>query len=249
MVNTSDATVPATSLPVSFTISPNLPAAPSALVVDSLTWSHVILSWVNNSGNDTGYEIERATGSNGVYGVIGTVSGSATNFTDTTATSQTTYFYRIVATNSFGISPPSADVGAITPLAPVDEWRLANFGTTINSGLAADTADPDHDGLINLIEYAFASNPNVPSANPLSYSVVNNQLTLVFKRPHPAPLDFDYIVEVTADLTSGNWSSITGTTTQTVVNNNDGMETVTVTDASIVGSSAAHYLRVRIQRQ
>ena len=34
------------------------------------------------------------------------------------------------------------------------------FGSTADSGDGANTADPDHDGLSNLIEFAFGLNPN-----------------------------------------------------------------------------------------
>src|SRR5436190_2232519 len=39
------------------------------------------------------------------------------------------------------------------PLAS-DQWRLLNFGSAANSGVGADLADPDGDGITNLMEYA-----------------------------------------------------------------------------------------------
>ncbi len=248
-VNSGDPLLPSTSFPVSFTVSPNLPAAASGLVVNSFTWSQVALSWSNNSASLTGYELQRATSPNGVFANIATIAGNATNFTDVTATSQTIYYYRLVATNSFGLSLPSASAAAATPLAPVDIWRQAHFGTPVNSGLAADDADLDHDGLVNLIEYAFGLNPLVASAYPIAFNATNNFVNLVFKRPHLAPLDINYIPETAPDLTSGDWSSAAGTTTQTVVNNNDGTETVTITDTASITANATHYLRLRIARQ
>ena len=132
---------------------------------------------------------------------------------------------------------------AVTPIAT---WRQTHFGTANNSGDAADTADPDQDGLINLYEYAFSSDPLAASPNPLSFALTNGFLTVTFKRPHPAPADISYLVEVTDDLASGVWNSGPSYTTQTATDNLDGTETVVVTDNAPVLSAAAHYLRIRI---
>jgi hypothetical protein len=172
-----------------------------------------------------------------------------TSFTDTTATSQMTYFYRLIATNASGNSLFTTAVCAVTLLAPVDNWRQIHFNTTANAGIAADTADPDHDCLLNIIEYAFASDPNMPSAKPLSFASTGGHPVVSFKRPHPAPADINYLVEVSNDLSSGIWSSGPAYATQTATNNNDGIETVTLTDIAPLSSAPTHYLRVRIARE
>jgi Concanavalin A-like lectin/glucanases superfamily/Ricin-type beta-trefoil lectin domain-like/Bacterial TSP3 repeat len=46
------------------------------------------------------------------------------------------------------------------PSAPGDLWREEYFQTTANSGDAADAADPDHDGIVNLMERALGLDPN-----------------------------------------------------------------------------------------
>ncbi len=135
---------------------------------------------------------------------------------------------------------------AITPRAT---WRQTHFGTAQNSGNAADTADPDHDGIINILEYAFDTDPNVPNANPISFAVVGNHLTVTFKRTHPAPTDISYTPQVANDLASGIWHSGPNFTSQTVTNNGDGTETVVVTDNTAIGSAPAHYLRILIAPQ
>ena len=51
---------------------------------------------------------------------------------------------------------------------PVEAWRYSQFGTSSNTGIYADTADKDNDGLPNLLEYATATNPNTNSLTPHS---------------------------------------------------------------------------------
>jgi hypothetical protein len=132
---------------------------------------------------------------------------------------------------------------AITPRAT---WRQTHFGTAQNSGNAADTADPDHDGIINILEYAFNTDPNAASANPISFAVAGNHLTVTFKCAHPAPADLSYTPQVASDLTSAVWNSGPAFTSQTVTDNGDGTETVVVTDNATIGSTPAHFLRILI---
>jgi hypothetical protein len=116
---------------------------------------------------------------------------------------------------------------AITPIAT---WRQTYFGTAQNSGNAANTADPENDGIINIIAYAFGLNPLVQNSNP-------------------PPTDISYLAEVCTDLASGVWNSGPGYTSQTVTDNGDGTETVTVTDLAPINSTPAHFLRIRIVPQ
>ncbi|MFD2256821.1 esterase-like activity of phytase family protein [Luteolibacter algae] len=57
----------------------------------------------------------------------------------------------------------------------IEKWRKANFGSPLGDGDTADLADFDSDGLVNLLEYAFGTNPTpdsgmgLPGLAPLSY--------------------------------------------------------------------------------
>ena len=150
----------------------------------------------------------------------------------------------LITTSDASQSPLSLPV--TMAITPIGTWRQAHFGSANNSGNAADTADPDHDGLINIVEYAFSSDPLAASPYPVSYAITNDYLTVTFKRPHPAPVDITYLAEVSDDLVAGVWNSGPGYLTQTVTDNLDGTETVTLTDNAAVESKAAHYLRIRI---
>ena len=148
--------------------------------------------------------------------------------------------------NTGDAAQPVFSLPVTLSVTPIGTWRQTHFGTAEDSGSAADTSDPDSDGLINIIEYAFNLDPNVPSASPISFAALGGHLIVIFNRAHPAPADISYIAEVTDDLGSGNWSSGPAFTSESVVDNGDGTATVTVTDLTPVGSTAAHFLRIRI---
>ena len=50
------------------------------------------------------------------------------------------------------------EISALEPTR-IEQWRAVYFGTTNNSGRAADDADPDGDGIVNLLEYGFGLDP------------------------------------------------------------------------------------------
>jgi fibronectin type 3 domain-containing protein len=93
------------------------PSGPSSLTVTPGNGS-AALAWTGSaSGNPTSYSIYRGTISDGeAVTPVGTVSGTATTFTDTGLTNGKTYFYNVAASNSVGVSPDSNEV-SVTPAA------------------------------------------------------------------------------------------------------------------------------------
>ena len=133
-------------------------------------------------------------------------------------------------------------------LLPIDLWRLNHFGSSNNSGPGADGSDPDHDGLVNLVEYALGLDPNISDPNPLSFSLTAGHLNIIYQRPHPAPPDITYIAEVSDSLMPAVWNSGPAFTSQIIVDNGNGTETVIVSDRTLTSASPTHFLRVRFSR-
>ena len=96
---------------VSATTSVAPPEAPS--VVAAATSTTVDLSWADG-GSETGYRIERSTEDSVEWTVIGTTGMDVTAYTDSALLPETTYLYRVVATNAGGDSPPSPVVSVTT---------------------------------------------------------------------------------------------------------------------------------------
>jgi hypothetical protein len=87
----------------------------------------------------------------------------------------------------------------------ISAWRTAQFTPTqISNGQAANNADPDNDGYVNLAEYGMGTNPNAHTP-PLTFTLDANGLSLVFTRPRDLP-DVTYGAQSSENLTS--WSSV-----------------------------------------
>jgi hypothetical protein len=62
-------------------------------------------------------------------------------------------------TTNLDDNPFDLDIEGYSPGAIDTVWRPQWFGTTENTGDAADLADPNHNGITNLMEYALGGNP------------------------------------------------------------------------------------------
>lgn len=102
------------------------------------------------------------------------------------------------------LATPDLASATITLLAkPADQWRYQTFGASANEPAAADSADWDHDGLENLLEYALQLDAKVAYTRGLPKPVVlNDHLTLSYV---PTAGDITYAVEASTDL--ANWST------------------------------------------
>lgn len=97
----------------------NPPLAPTNLVATVRSSSRVDLNWNDNSTNESGFRIERRTGnsaSNGDWEQVGVVGVNTTSFQNNGLSAATTYYFRVIAFNSVGVSD-SSNVSVVTTQA------------------------------------------------------------------------------------------------------------------------------------
>lgn len=98
-----------------------------------------------------------------------------------------------------------------TLLTALESWRQTHFGTTANTGNAADTADPDRDGIQNLAEFAFGLHPNQNSAGLLPQPQLSGgNLSVTFTKP-AGVTGIGYDAEMSTTLLPGSWTPATNT--------------------------------------
>jgi transcriptional regulator CtsR len=100
------------------------PVAPSSLVATPISSSQIDLTWQDNSGDETGFKIERKTGS-GSYSQIATVGTGVTAYSSTRLSASTTYFYRVRAYKST-LNSDYCDDASATTLPPPPPAPLPN---------------------------------------------------------------------------------------------------------------------------
>lgn len=110
-----------------------IPLAPTNLA-GSIMNSQIVLTWLDNSTNETGFKIERKTGI-GSWSEIGSVNTNIYTYSDSSVNYGTTYTYRVYAFNSTGNSLNYSNEITITTLLSVATTAITNVATTtVSSG-------------------------------------------------------------------------------------------------------------------
>jgi hypothetical protein len=110
----------------------------------------------------------------------------------------------------------------------LETWRFANFGTTANIGPAADTFDANHDGELNLLEYATAQNAKASSLVALSAIRTASAVEITYTRSKAALNGgVTFAAEWSDTLASNSWS--TAGVTQAILTDNGTVQTVKAT--------------------
>jgi hypothetical protein len=153
-------------------------------------------------------------------------------------------------TNWRSSSAAGGTPGASEPTTDYSDWQTANFGPGTPPG-SGELDDADFDGYENLLEYAFASDPN----DGASFAKIEALLVTDGAEQFPAVRytrasglpDVTFTVQSSTALDT--WESGETATVQvgTTVANGDGTETVTVRSTTPVDPQAKSFLRVMVQ--
>ena len=164
------------------------------------------------------------------YSVSGTLPPGLTLSTagvlsGTVTSGGTGSFPGITVTASNGVPPNAMETFTLTTATRAANY-IASFG--LSGTDAVLTADPDHDGISNLMEYAMGLNPTVADVSGLPVVVSKSYsgtiyLSMTFNRSSLAT-DLTYIVQGSSDLV--NWTNL-GTSTAGGVTSGTGFVTET----------------------
>jgi hypothetical protein len=146
-----------------------------------------------------------------------------------------------LATQSFEVS--------VSEVTPFSAWQLAEFGTNAsNPAISGDLADPDGDGIVNLLEYALNLNPNVAGVAGLPTARADPAcgcLTLTYIEAISAT-DIVYTAEAASDP-GGPWS--TNGINQTVLGSDGVTQTNKASDAgNPIATSGKRFMHLRVTR-
>jgi uncharacterized protein (TIGR02145 family) len=122
-----------------------VPVPPSNLTGVVFSTSQINLSWTDNSTNETGFKVDRKTGT-GNYAVVGSVGADITAFNDVGLTPNTAYTYRVYAFNVAGNSPTYSNEITITTttqqtvptLTSTTATNIISTGATSGGNIVSD---------------------------------------------------------------------------------------------------------------
>jgi kumamolisin len=173
---------------------------------------------------------------------------------DPQATSSPTVLLTLNSAPNATVGSPGSATLTIEELTPYQSWKTSEFGANAtNSTIAGDAADPNNNGVPNLLEYAFNSNPLQTGTEPLPVvSMVQSggqtYLAITYTQLNTDP-NLTYTVQVTGDLTqqTDQWHS--GSTYTTVVVppvSTGNTSQVTVRDNTPITPGIKRFIRVQV---
>lgn len=116
-----------------------VPPAPGNAQAFAIASNQVRVTWVDNSTVENGFEIERKTGANGSWSIVGYAGRNVTAFTNIGVSENSSYFYRVRAHNAAGYSPYSNEASVTTCVAPnairIDEPHNGEDSVPVNMTL------------------------------------------------------------------------------------------------------------------
>lgn len=174
----------------------NPPSTPTGLVASSSQSSIVRLSW-SAVADTTSYDVLRSTANGGSYGFQATVSTNA--WSDTAVTNGTTYYYVVVAKNSFG-SSAYFNQDSVTPLAaPTGLSAIPGTSTCYLSWNPVVGATS-----YNVRRQYQPSTSGYPQINQFSTTATNYRDSF----PSQGFISYNYSVQAVSSKATGDFSSI-----------------------------------------
>lgn len=104
------------------------PTAPSGLAATAVSPQQIDLSWLDQSDNELGFELERLTTGAPTWELVASLPADTNSFSDSSVAGSTTYDYRVRTFNPSGSSEWSNVASATTPIPPTPVLVLAVTG-------------------------------------------------------------------------------------------------------------------------
>lgn len=164
----------------------------------------------------------------------------------TSATLAADGLYRLRHRATDGSAESFADLAFQGYASATSYWQVENFPSGSGDPVAGLLLDPDLDGLVNLVEYAFGTDPNQHGPSGLGYDLAETggqqylRLTVV---KNPRATDISYTPQATSDLSQpDSWSDV-----GLVIEENTPSQ-LRVRDHQPLGAGSPRFMRVLIQR-
>ena len=178
----------------------SVPATPTLLTATAPSSTQVNLTWKDNATNETAYILARSTTNGGPYTTLASFNINTTNYSDTSVTPGTTYYYIVRATNYLGTSANSSQASATTPAsaAPVITVPPQSISVVTNSNAPFSVTASGTAPL--LYQWRF-NGTNIALANASNYTRFNVQTSDVGSYTVVVSNGFGSVTSVVATLT------------------------------------------------
>jgi surface-anchored protein len=136
----------------------------------------------------------------------------------------------------------------VLPLSGFEHWQSTNWPPATPRSVIGPEADPDGDGVVNLVEYALGMDPKIHDSDGLpKVTIISDESQsygAVSYNRNKAAAGISYEVLAASSIDSGDWQVLTGN--QTVVDLG-AIELVTVRDPTPLSGDTHRFYKLRVR--
>ncbi|HTI89861.1 MAG TPA: LamG-like jellyroll fold domain-containing protein [Puia sp.] len=127
---------------------PAIPAAPSGMTASGVSPSKVLVTWADNSPNETKFELYRSTSTNANYVLLATLAPNTTMYSDSAVFANSIYYYRVRSASLGGFSAYAAEDSALTGdhapvLTPITAQQYMRYDAQLSLPVTATDVDQE----------------------------------------------------------------------------------------------------------
>ena len=155
-----------------------------------------------------------------------------------------------VGQGTSSVSPETPFTFHILPLRPFETWTATNWPCECATNIIATGADPDADGTVNLLEYAFGTDPHIALRTNLpAFSFVMDDGTNYGALNYIWATNATDLILITVASgalgSAGTWQPITNI--HGAVSNGPTTQRITVRDNIPASAASARYYQLRVR--
>jgi len=201
-------------LTITYGANPNLPTvAPGTAPANATSAVAATLGGSVSNATSTLWSIVSGPGSV-------TFGDAASASTPATFSQAGEYQLRLTAENSSGKTSGDLAVTVAPNPGVFIDWQQIHWPGVSDPAVNGPQADPDHDGLANLAEFALGLAPRTPSAPPVSLNDTQPAMVVTYAKSRHAT-GVNTAVEWSDLLTPGSWSAAGVSAPEVVLPDND----------------------------
>ena len=171
-----------------YTPAGTAPAKPTQILSSAIAYNKVNVSWVDNSNNETGFEVYRAISLGGPYQIVKTAPASATSMVDSLGlASSTKYYYKVQAVNQYGGSGyDSASMGGLTynfyqgAFSPLPNFDSIPVVPVVSSGTLTNVSLAPAGSVTTNFGFLFSGTINIPVTGTYTFYTSSDDASELF---------------------------------------------------------------------
>lgn len=158
------------------------------------------------------------------------------------------YLLRLTASNPQGEASRTLAISVATNPDVFADWQSLHWPGVSDPDITGDAADPDHDGLLNLMEFALGQSPKISNPSPTSLQIPSSGNIIFHYTRKRGATGVSHAVEWSDTLAADSWSA-TGVGPETILSHDPATDLEDVSVEVPSGTGGQRFVRLHVRRE